>query len=174
MRGSIIGVTIIPTPIKVCRNHITPFTGSQGQHFFQNSHNSLISQLNTVQETLREKVGHKGHNFSLPLQHENSLWFPEGSMFCNDQMFSGHTSIHSICIGFFFFWTRSLILRGLSILYLFFAISATLITRDHYTMDVLVALYTVLLTILLFRESIEKLYQQNHFESKNVEEKKSY
>lgn len=93
------------------------------------------------------------------LSQDASFWFPSGSMFCNDQMFSGHTTVNTISISFFLlshsksYWGW----RMVGFCHLFMALVTTLATHDHYMMDILVGLYISSAVVFGFRREIQKV-----------------
>lgn len=92
------------------------------------------------------------------LSQDASFWLPSGSMFCNDQMFSGHTTVNTISIWFFLLsntkshWGW----RMFGLCHLFLALVATLATHDHYMMDILVGFYISSAVVFGFRREIQE------------------
>ncbi len=81
-------------------------------------------------------------------------------MFCfgNDLMFSGHIAFNVLvtCIVCFSNW--HLLLKAGSILLTSVSIVVSSASRDHYTIDVLVALYITVLSFLVYRNWFKKLF----------------
>jgi hypothetical protein len=77
-----------------------------------------------------------------------------GSMFCNDLIFSGHTTLNALCALFWLLSSKHWALKALITAESLANISVTLFTHDHYTVDVLLSLYLTTLVVLLLRPRV--------------------
>lgn len=127
---------------------------------------TLLLRLTTILATLMPTSVKPCLGPELPrvesLNHITSIWLPQGLMFCNDQMFSGHTTINTLCVGFFLCFIKVPLVRVLCVIYLTCALVITILTHDHYTADVLVALYISILMLISSKERLSTLFRESN------------
>lgn len=93
---------------------------------------------------------------------------------CTDNIYSGHTALITTCVFTFFAYNHSLILKLYALLHAALAIIAILITRLHYSIDVLVALFVTSFVYLTFHFilaiylSRELLKSHNHLDNNQI------
>lgn len=59
---------------------------------------------------------------------------------CTDNIYSGHTTLITVCVWTFLQYSGAMVLRVYALLHAVIALAAILITRLHYTVDVIVAI----------------------------------
>lgn len=69
---------------------------------------------------------------------------------CTDNIYSGHTSLTFVMLFCFFMYSGRLILKLYAVLHAACILSAILITRLHYTVDVLIAMFMSAFVFLVF------------------------
>lgn len=98
---------------------------------------------------------------------------------CTDNIYSGHTTLITTCLFTFFTYNHSFILKIYAIFHALLAIIAILLTRLHYTIDVLMALLVTLFVYLTFHfilaihlnarmMMMEELHQRDNDSNQNL------